>query len=189
MVYLDDILVLAPHYSQHLKNLKEVFRWLMNANLKIIPKKCRLLQRDVSYLSHTISEKGIMTDPDKIAAVINGPIPKNVRDVRSFLQLGICFYYRKFVQGFSVIAKPLHHLTEKAQKFLWASDCQDAFDKLKRALTSSPILSYPKKDGQYVLDTDASNMGIGAVLSQIQDGKEKVICYYSRLFNASEDIV
>lgn len=125
-----------------------------------------------------------MTDPEKIAAVINWPIPKNVRDVRSFL--GICLYYRKFVQGFSVIAKPLHHLTEKAQKFLWDSDCQDAFDKFKRALTSSPILPYPKKDGQYVLDTDASNMGIGAVLSQIQDGKEKVICYYSRLVNASE---
>ena len=184
MVYLDDIIVLAPDFSQHLENLDKVFGRLKEANLKINPKKCKLFQREVSYLGHIINGQGIKTDPDKIDAVQNWPRPNNIRDVRSFL--GICSYYRKFVKGFSVIAKPLHKLTEKSQKFVWDSDCQEAFDKLKRALTSSPILSYPRKEGQYVLDTDASNTGMGSVLSQIQDGDEKVLSYYSKLFNTAE---
>lgn len=118
-----------------------MFKRLKNANLKINPKKCKLLQKEVAYLGHVISEERIKTDPEKIAAVIDWPIPKNIRDVRSFL--GICSYYRKFVQKCSVIAKPLHKFTEKSKKFVWDSDCQEAFDKLKRALTGSPILSYP----------------------------------------------
>ena len=141
------------------------------------PKKCKFLQKEVAYLGHIINEHGIKTDPSKIQAVTNWPTPTKVKDVRGFL--GLCGYYRKFVHKFSDIARPLHKLTEKNMKFCWTSDCQDAFDKLKRALTSSPILAYPIPNLQFILDTDASNTGLGSVLSQIQDDKEVVICYYT----------
>lgn len=91
-----------------------------------------------------------------------------VKDIRSFLRL--CSYYRKFVPKFANIARPLHKLTESKAEFFWNSDCQQAFDKLKRALTSSPILSYPNNEGLFILDTDASNRGLGAVVSQVQNG-------------------
>ncbi|KAK3090501.1 hypothetical protein FSP39_012342 [Pinctada imbricata] len=184
MVYLDDIIIMGKDYEQHIENLEQVFDRLCEANLKMNPKKCKLLQTKVSYLGHTISEKGISTDPNKIECVQSWPTPKNVKDVRSFL--GICSYYRRFVYKFADIAKPLHKLTEKHQTFTWTEDCQVAFDKLKRALTSSPILSYPQQNGLFILDTDASNTGMGAVLSQVQEGTDKVISYFSKTFSSTE---
>jgi len=112
------------------------------------------------------------------------PIPHTKKQLRSFL--GFSFYYRKFIKGFSSLAKPLYILTENKNKFIWEDKCQDAFDELKRVLSSSPILSFPREEGEFILDTDASNIGIGAVLSQKQEGKEKVIAYYSRILNKSE---
>ena len=184
MVYLDDIIIMSATIREHLENLDQVFSRLREANLKMNPKKCKLLQKKVTYLGYIISENGIGTDPEKISAVENWPTPSNLRDVRSFL--GLCSYYRKFVGHFADIAKPLHKLTQKNHKFEWTTDCQEAFDKLKRALTSSPILSYPQPNGKFILDTDASNFGMGAVLSQIQEGQEKVISYFSKTFSATE---
>ena len=184
MVYLDDIIIMSKTYDEHIQNLELVFRRLQEANLKMNPKKCKFLQTEVTYLGHIVSEKGIGTDPSKIECVQTWPTPKNVRDIRSFL--GLCSYYRRFVHKFADIAKPLHKLTEKSEQFVWTDDCQAAFDKLKRALTSSPILSYPQRQGLYILDTDASNTGMGAVLSQVQEGHEKVICYYSKVFSSAE---
>ena len=104
--------------------------------------------------------------------------------MRSFL--GLCSYYRKFIYKFSDIARPLHALTEANKKFLWNSDCTLAFGKLKEALTSAPILSYPNDNDFFTLDTDASNTGMGAVLSQEQENTEKVISYYSKTFSAAQ---
>ena len=111
-------------------------------------------------------------------------MPQTVRQVRSFL--GLTSYYRKFILHYADKAKPLHRLTEKHQKFIWTDECQKSFDLLKEALVSAPILAYPIEDGQFVLDTDASLVGLGAVLSQIQNGTEKVIAYYSRSFSRVE---
>lgn len=127
------------------------------------PKKCILLQKEVSFLGHIVSEEGVATDPSKIEAIKHWPIPRSVKEVRSFL--GLCSYYRKFIYKFSDIARPLHKLTEKNKRFEWNEDCNSAFDKLRRALISTPILPYPNEDGLFILDTDASNMGLGAVLS------------------------
>ena len=108
------------------------------------PKKCILLKKEVSFLGHIVNENGIATDPSKLEAIKKWPIPQNVRDVRSFL--GLCSYYRKFIYKVSDIARPLHALTEANKKILWNSDCTLAFGKLKEALTSAPILSYPNDD-------------------------------------------
>lgn len=183
-VYLDDVVVYGKSYEETMKNLKEVFLRLQNANLKVNPKKCVFFKREVKYLGHLISAEGVATDPEKISSVKLWPIPKTRKQVRSFL--GFCSYYRKFVRGFSTLAKPLYKLTEDNFKFVWSSECQEAFLKLKDVLISPPILSFPSGEGQFILDTDASNHGIGAVLSQLQGKEEKVIAYFSRVFSKTE---
>ncbi|KAL5004068.1 hypothetical protein ScPMuIL_017524, partial [Solemya velum] len=184
LVYLDDIIIYSKNFEEHISNLSEVLQRLMEANLKLSPEKCTLLQREVTFLGHVVSEHGISTDPRKTEAVRNWVVPRNVKEVRSFL--GLCSYYRKHVCQFASIAKPLHQLTEKGRDFHWTNECQKAFEKLKTALISSPILSYPQPEGKLILDTDASGVAMGSVLSQIQEGKEKVLGYYSTCFSKSE---
>ena len=184
LLYLDDIVTYGQSFQQALKRLEEVLVRLKTAGLKLSPKKCHLFQRSVSFLGHEVSDKGIATDDSKIDTVRDWPTPRNVTDVRSFL--GLCSYYRRFVKGFAEIAKPLHRLTEKQYQFLWTEECERAFKQLKTALISTPILAYPTNDDSFILDTDASNMGIGAVLSQIQEGTEKVIAYFSRTLTKAE---
>ena len=184
LVYLDDIIVFGETVMETLERLQVVLDRLRNAGLKLKPSKCHLFQRSVAYLGHIVSAEGVATDPQKVQAVANWPIPGCVRDVRSFL--GLASYYRKFIQGFAEIASPLHALTEKSRKFFWSESCQVAFDELKGRLQTAPILSYPIPDGDFILDTDASGDGIGAVLSQIQDGDEKVLAYASRKLSRPE---
>ena len=131
-----------------------------------------------------MSENGVETDPEKVKTVRDWPIPRNNKEVRSFL--GLASYYRKFVKGFSDIARPLHKLCEKKTPFKWTDDCQNSFETLKQALISAPILAYPKLGSKFILDTDASNSAVGAVLSQIQDNKERVIAYMSKSMNVHE---
>jgi hypothetical protein len=113
-------------------------------------------------LGHIVSPAGIQTDPNKLEAVHEWPRPKDKHQLRSFL--GLCTYYRRFVKGCTDIAKPLHKLTEDKTPFIWDEESETAFRSLKISLCTSPLLSYPKMKGQYILDTDASNNGIGAVL-------------------------
>jgi RNase H-like domain found in reverse transcriptase/Reverse transcriptase (RNA-dependent DNA polymerase)/Integrase core domain/Integrase zinc binding domain/Zinc knuckle len=184
LVYLDDIILFSKSVEEHLERLELLFTTLRTANLKLKPSKCKLIRREVGFLGHIVSDKGISTDPDKISAVQDWPVPTSVTEVRSFL--GLCGYYRRFVSHFSEIAAPLHALTGKHVTFQWGDKCQTAFETLKQRLTTSPILSMPTDEGEYRLDTDASNVAIGAVLSQIQDGQEKVIAYASRTLSGPE---
>ena len=185
LIYLDDIIVYSKTFDEHLENLKVVFERLKNVNLKLNPKKCNLLCKKVAFLGHEVSEQGIATDPAKIQSVKDWPEPKSVTEVRQFI--GLASYYRKFIPNFATICKPLHKLTQKDVKFNWSVQCQTAFDTVKSLLTSAPILSYPLLQGQpFVLDCDASNVGAGAVLSQLQNGEEKVISYYSQCLSRSE---
>ena len=131
-----------------------------------------------------MSSEGVAVDPSKISEVTEWPVPGKLREVRAFL--GLCSYYRKFVKDFSSLAAPLFALTKKGHAFVWTEECQEAFDRLKTLLTTAPILTLPKDDMTYVLDCDASDIGIGAVLSQKVNGEEKVIAYGSRLLSAAE---
>ena len=135
-------------------------------------------------MGHVISKGGVATDPKKIATIENWVEPTNTREVRSFI--GFCSYYKRFIKDFAAKAKPLHKLANNSSKFQWSEECQNAFDLLKTKLMESPILAYPGFKETFILDTDASDRGIGAVLSQIQDGKERVIAYASRTLSKSE---
>ena len=184
LVYLDDIISFGSDFEDTLHGLRQLFARLRLANLRLKPKKCTLFQTEVGYLGHVVSREGIQTDPSKVAAVAEWETPKCIRDVRSFL--GLASYYRKFIPRFATVAAPLSRLTEKNVKFIWTEDCQVAFDGLKVALTTAPLLAYPRETGKYIIDTDASLVGIGAVLSQIQEGEERVIAYASKSLSRSQ---
>jgi len=184
LAYLDDIIIYSSTVSDSLVRLQLLFERIRDAGLKFKFSKCHLLKRSLKFLGHIVSEEGIATNPEKVSAVRDWVVPESVHEVRSFL--GLCSYYRKFIEGFANIAAPLHQLTSVSSKFKWDSQCQQAFDTLKERLTNTPILALPTDEDPYVLDTDASGYAIGAVLSQLIDGKERVIAYASRTYNRAE---
>ena len=184
LVYLDDIVVFGKSFQDELERLREVLKRMRGAGLKLSPQKCHLFRREVRFLGHVVSNKGVSTDPSKTEAVDTWPVPRNKKELRSFL--GLCTFYRKFVKDFATIAAPLHWLTKDNVEFSWDEKCTAAFKHLKHVLTHSPVLAYPNPDAEFILDTDASSCGIGAVLSQNTDGVERVIAYYSRSMAPSE---
>ncbi len=184
LVYLDDVIIFGNNEEQHLERLRQVFQRLRDANLKLKPSKCQLLRHSVGFLGHVVTPNGVAVDPAKVAEVMNWPVPEKLRDVRAFL--GLCSYYRKFIRNFSCVAAPLFALTKKGHNFEWNKECQAAFGQLKTLLTTVPVLALPREDGKYILDCDASDLGIGAVLSQEMDGEEHVIAYGSRLLSNAE---
>ena len=187
IAYLDDIIIFSNSYEEHIAHLTEVFNRLQNAGLLVKPSKCKLAHKEVDFLGHVVGEFGVRANPDKTKSIQDQPPPTNVKQTRSFL--GLASYYRRFVQGFSTIAKPLYNLLEKKRKWEWTQACQSAFDELKERLTSAPIMGYPdfsESRQPFKLYTDASNVGVGAVLAQPQDGKERVIAYASRTLNKAE---
>lgn len=184
LVYLDDIILFSRTFEEHLCRLELVFERLRNAKLKLKPSKCSFMQRRVAFLGHIISEHGVEVQPEKTETVVKWPTPRSIHDVRSFV--GLCGYYRRFVAGFANVAAPLYALTKKGAHFQWTQQCEAAFQTLKRSLTQAPILSLPNNTDVYILDTDASDMGLGAVLSQVQNGEEKVIAYASRTLSKPE---
>ena len=177
LIYLDDIIVYAPTVMGQFRLMEEVFNRLKTAGLKLNPSKCQLFCQETTFLGHVVSKDGIYTDPRKITDLETWPRPQTVPEVRSFL--GFCTYYRRFVRHLSDLASPLYNLTEKKRTFLWTEDCERAFLRLKERLTAAPILAYPLESESFIIDTDASDNGIGAVPSQMQLGEERVIGYHS----------
>ena len=184
LVYIDDIIIYSKTFEDHIEHLAEVFRRLKCADLKLKPKKCNIFKRQVSYLGHIVSKEGISTDPSKTKDIDEWPQPSTVTEVKRFL--GLCSYYRRFVPDFATVAKPLIVLTEKNVPFRWTEVQEDAWNKLKKSLTEAPVMAYPDPNATFVLDTDASQDGIGAVLSQIINGEERVISYGSRVLTKPE---
>ena len=174
LIYLDDVIVMVPTFEEELERLKQVFERLAHAGLKLKPKKCFLFRKRVSYLGHVVTEEGITADPGKVEQIRTWPVPESSMEVKSFL--GLASYYRRFIPAFSTVAQPLYKLTEAKTEFVWTGQCQQAFDGLKGLLTSARVLAYPTREGKFVLDTDASDHGIGAVLSSGRGGETYCIC-------------
>ena len=146
--------------------------------------KCAFAAKEVSYLVHRVTEEGLLPDPALIAAIREIPPPKTATEVCSFL--GLAGYYRRHVKNSTAIAGPLHALTRKDAVFHWSADCQDAFDRLKILLTTSPITAFPDFSQSFCLYTDSSTAGLGAILAQVHEGKERIICCASRSLNQAE---
>lgn len=161
-VYLDDIIVYGATVEEHFENLEKVLKRLASVGLKIKTKKCQFFKKSVEYLGHIISGDGIRPDPAKFSIIEEWPVPKTVKDVQSFL--GLVNYYRRFIENFADIARPLYKLTSKGAPFLWSPECQEAFEILKHKVMTPPVLSFPNFSEPFVLQTDASDKAIGAVL-------------------------
>ena len=185
LVYLDDVMVIGKNFFEHLDNLRNVFERFRIANLKLKPEKCCLAGSEVLYLGYVVSREGILADPAKIDAVKNFPQPFDVRSLRSFL--GLASYYRRFIENFSSVASPLYELTRKDVGFSWESIHHNAFCKLKQLLISAPVLAFPDFARGFILETDASGVGLGAILAQShEDGTVHPIAYASRTLQQHE---
>ncbi|PAA74010.1 hypothetical protein BOX15_Mlig016504g5, partial [Macrostomum lignano] len=184
--YMDDIVVHSVTFEEQLDNLRTVLQRIIAANLKVKPKKCHLFLKELHYLGHVVTPDGLKTCEDKIAQIRDWPVPQSVTQLRQFL--GLANYYHKFVDGYAGVAAPLHALTRKDIGSLrqhWTPEHQHAFDTLKKKLCSTEVLALPEFNSdpavKFVLDTDASDIRIGACLGQLQsDGVERPIAFFSR---------
>lgn len=184
LVYLDDIIVPGRSFKNQTENMCTVFECLKSTHLKQAQNKCTLFQKEVIYLGHIVSGNGIAPDIEKTKSVLSWPRPTNIKELRGFL--GLASYYRRFIPSFATLAQPLHKYTEKGTPFLWATEAEEAFQQIKTCLISPPVLAYLDMCLSFILDTDASNTGIEAVLSQQQEDEEKVIAYYSATLSCPE---
>lgn len=202
LIFLDDILIFSENFEDHLERLERVFSKLKEHGLKLKASKCEFFKTSVRYLGHIVSQSGVKTDPDKLLALTSWPEPKNIKELRSFL--GFTGYYRRFIKDYARIVKPLNDLLvghptyqqpdQKKKKkkkpipWQWQETQQLAFNTLKEKLSSPPILAYADFSKPFILHTDASTDGLGAVLYQEHDGLEHVIAYASRGLRNSEKL-
>ena len=186
LIYLDDIVAFGRSWELAVFNLQCIFDRLRSANLKLKPKKCTLFRQSVVFLGFRVSKDGVTCDESKIEAVRNWKVPTNVTEVRAFV--GFCNYYRRFIKSFAHISAPLTELTKKGKEFVWTEDCQDSFDTLIDKLVNAPVVAYPSSDisDEFTLDCDSSDVAMGAVLSQKQNGIERVIAYGSKTLSQSQ---
>ena len=182
--YIDDVICYSATFEQHLEHVREVLSRFRKANLKLHPKKCAFAVKKVTFLGHVLTPEGMSPNPQKLEAITSYPVPKKLKQVRGFL--GLVGFYRKYIMNFAQMARPLYDLTKKDVPFVWSSECQEAFDALKTALTSDSVLAFPDFNETFILATDASKTGLGACLSQNQGGKLRPIAFAGRGFNKAE---
>ncbi|UYV73901.1 hypothetical protein LAZ67_11001356, partial [Cordylochernes scorpioides] len=185
LCYLDDIVVYAPTFEEHLRRLQLVLSCIQKAGLSLNHKKCLFGSRRIKILGHLVDANRIHPDPDKVEAVSKFPRPRNISELKSFL--GLCSYYRRFIENFADKARSLHDLLKNEKQFYWDAAQEKAFEVLKTALISEPVLGHFDESADTHLHTDASGPGIGAVLLQIQGGKERPIAYASRSLTKAEN--
>lgn len=184
LVYLDDIVVYSTSLQEHIVNLEKVFKRLRESNFKIQMDKSEFLKLETDFLGHVICKDGVKPNPNKIAAIEKYPLPKTTTEIKRFL--GLLGYYRKFIPNFAKLTKPLTQCLKKGVKIVLDQNYINCFEHCKTLLTNDPILQYPDLTKEFLLTTDASNVAIGAVLSQGTIGSDKPIAYASRTLNSSE---
>lgn len=184
LVYMDDIIIFSTSLQEHICNLKQVFKKLKDHNLKIQLDKCEFLCKSVEFLGHVITTDGIKPNPKKIEVIKTFPIPRNPKEIKSFL--GLIGYYRKFIKNFAQLTKPMTNCLKKDKEVVHNQEFINCFETCKKILTNDPILQHPDFSKPFVLTTDASNYAVGAILSQGPIGKDLPIAYASRTLNPAE---
>ncbi|KAL2226403.1 UNVERIFIED_CONTAM: Transposon Ty3-I Gag-Pol polyprotein, partial [Sesamum indicum] len=180
IVFIDDILIYSSSPEEHEQHLRTILQILREKQLYGKFSKCEFWMEEIAFLGHVVSKEGVQPDSTKVKAILEWEPPKNVSEIRSFL--GLACYYRRFVNDFSIIAKPLTNLLKKNAPFNWNDKCAQSFEELKKRLTSALILALPSGNGGYVVFTDASRQGLGFVLMQ----HGRVIAYASRQLRPHE---
>ena len=180
VVFVDDILIFSRSKEEQAQHLKEVMDALHAHQLKAKFSKCHFWREEVRFLGHVVSKEGLAMDPAKVVAVQDWKVPQNATKVRSFL--GLAGFTRKFIKDFTKISAPLTRLTKKNLTFAWNLDCDIAFQRLKRALTTAPVLTLPDGSKMFTVYTDACGTRIGVVL--MQEGK--VVAYGGRQLKVHE---
>jgi hypothetical protein len=184
VIYLDDILIYSESEEEHIALVKQVLARLQEHKLAIAPEKCEWHKSKVNFLGYIISAEGVEMDQEKIKTVLEWQAPESVKDVQSFL--GFANFYRRFIEGYSKLTRPLTDLTKKSEKFLWSEECQSAFDELKQRFTSAPILKHYDPEEPCIIECDASDFAIGGILSQEVERCLHPIAYHSRKMNKHE---
>ena len=183
--YLDDILITGATPEEHLMNLTEVLDRLSKHGMRLKREKCKFLQDSVEYLGHCIDSDGVHTSPSKVEAISKAPAPKNVTELRSFLEM--INYYSKFIPNLATTLHPLHVLLRDGVKWHWSEECAKSFTKVKNHLIEAPVLVHYDPKLPVRLAGDASNYGIGAVLSHVDtDGQEHPIAFMSRTLTSTK---
>ena len=178
--HLDDLVIFSSTWEEHLQQLQEVLQRLRRAGLTAKPSKCQFAMKQCLYLGHIVGNGTVRPELNKVESVRTFPVPRTKRQVRAFL--GLTGYYRKFIPDYAAIAAPLSDLTKKSapNSVNWTTLCEEAFETLKTHLCSQPILVSPDFSRPFVLQTDASDRAVGAVLSQVGPDGEHPVGYYSR---------
>ena len=182
--YLDDIIIATESFEEHCKWLEIVLKRLMEAGLAVNRDKCEFCCSRVTYLGFRLDKDGLRPDPEKVAPVTNYPAPQNLKQLRRFL--GMVGWYSRFIPNDSEAKIPLVKLLRKGQLWTWGEEQQEAFEKLKKALTVAPVLARPDFSKPFAVQTDASNYAIGTVLRQEAEDGERPVVYVSRVLNSAE---
>jgi hypothetical protein len=173
LVFFDDILVYSKDLKSHMEHLQVTLGLLRQNQLYAKMSKCRFGVAEVDYLGHIVSAEGVCVDPGKIKAMVDWPLPSNIKSLRGFL--GLMGYYRKFIRGYGSIATPLTAMLKK-NSYSWSDSARAAFNVLKTAVTQAPVLALPNFSKQFTIECDASGLGVGAVLMQ----DKRPIAYLSK---------
>ena len=191
LIYLDDVIVFSDTPEEHLRRMRVVFDRLREHGLKLKPSKCEVFKSEIDHLAHHVSQKGVLPSKKNLESIAQCPPPDRYTKVKSFV--GLVGHYRCFIKGFAKIAAPLYDLTsgdnkdKKSEHVNLSPETREAFDRLKAACLQAPILSFPDFNKPFLLETDASGRGLGAILSQKQaDGRYHPIAYASRVMNETE---
>lgn len=183
-VYLDDIIIVTQSFEKHLEVLREVFDKLRAAGLTVGREKCCFCRPELKFLGYVVDASGLHCDPEKVTAILNISAPRSVKEARRFL--GIVSWYRRFIPSCATLLSPISRLLRKGSRFVWSEECEAAFKAVKELLVSSPVISCPDFSRPFVIQADASDYGLGAVLSQNFPEGERVVSFISRSLTGGE---
>lgn len=184
-IYLDDLLIVSDTFERHLSTLRELASQLTKSGLTINVEKSKFCLKQVQYLGHIVGHGTIATDPEKLSAIVDFPVPRSVKQLRRFL--GMTGWYHKFIKNYASIASPLTDTLKQKRKFEWSDEAQKAFELLKKQMCEAPVLHSPNFDAEFFLHCDASHTGVGGVLVQLNaEGNEVPIAFMSKKLNQSQ---